>query len=137
MVPTVTLGPSGDPALLARVDLAPASTTASELYRAIPLRHTDRSAFQFDRRLPADVVGGLDALADQTDVRIHWLLGPAERAAFSTLTVAATEASIADAQQSHDDNAWYRSTSTEIQTHATASPPTPAGCRCCCVAWGS
>ncbi len=127
LVPTVTLAPGGDPALLARVDLVPAATTTSELYRAIPLRHTDRGAYQSDREVPADVVGGLDALADQRDVRVLWLLRPTERAAFSTLTVAATEAFIADAQQSRDDNSWYRSTSTEIQAHRDGVTPDAGG----------
>ena len=117
LVPTVTLAPSGDPTLLARVDLAPASTTPSALYPAIPLRHTDRAAYQTDRELPADVVGGLDALADQPDVALLWLLSRPQRAEFSALTVAATEAFIADAVQSRDDYAWYRSTSSEILAH--------------------
>lgn len=127
LVPTVTLAPTGDPALLARVDLTPGATTPSTLYGAIPLRHTDRGAYQSDRELTAAVVGGLDALADQPDIRVLWLLRPAERAAFSTLTVAATEAFIADAQQSRDDNAWYRSTWTEIQSHRDGVTPDASG----------
>jgi hypothetical protein len=109
--------PTGDPALLARVDLVPGAVPVSELHQAIPLRHTDRAAYQLARELPAEVVAGIDALSDQPEVRVLWLLSPAERDAFSSLTVAATEAFIADTQQSGDDYAWYRSTSSEIQAH--------------------
>ncbi|MBA3905427.1 MAG: hypothetical protein H0X35_01900, partial [Pseudonocardiales bacterium] len=127
-VPTVTLTPTGDPALLARIDLAPdPSVQASELYRAIPLRHTDRFAYESGRELPADVVRGMSGLVDRPDVRVLWLVGPAERTAFATLTVAATEAFIGDAQQSQDDYDWYRSTSTEIQTHRDGVTADAAG----------
>jgi hypothetical protein len=115
--PTVTLRPTSDPALLARVDLAQATSTGSELYRAIPQRHTDRGAYQTGRALPADIPTGMDALVDQPDVRILWVLEARQRAAFSALTITATEAFIADPQQSRDDYSWYRGTWQQVQTH--------------------
>lgn len=117
LVPRVTLRPTGDPALLARVDLAPGASTRSELYAAIPLRHTDRGAYQTGRELAADVPTDIDALVREPDVRIQWLLSSAQRAAFSDLTVAATEAFIADTRQSSDDYAWYRRTPDQILAH--------------------
>jgi hypothetical protein len=54
LVPTVRLAPTSDRALLASVDLAPGSSSPSDLdgadlYGAIPYRHTDRGAYQRGR----------------------------------------------------------------------------------------
>ncbi len=119
-VPTVTLAPTGHPALLASVDLtpgAPGTPAISALYQAIGRRHTDRGAYQSGRTLPADIPAGMDALATQPDVRVQWLLTTAQRAAFSALTIAATQAFIADPHQSADDYAWYRGTWQQVQAH--------------------
>jgi hypothetical protein len=59
----------------------------------------------------------MDALADQPDVRLQWLLTTGQRAAFSALTIAATQAFTADQQQSVDDYAWYRGTWQQVQAH--------------------
>jgi hypothetical protein len=112
---------------LATIDLAPAEKDASELYRAIPHRHTDRGAYQSGRALPAHVVTRMNALGDHPDVRLQWLLTPAQMEPFSTLTVAATEAFIADLRQSADDYAWYRSTRAEIQRHRDGVTPDAGG----------
>ncbi|MDQ1530585.1 MAG: hypothetical protein QOE37_690 [Microbacteriaceae bacterium] len=124
---TVTAAPTSDRTLLARIDLAPTPPRVSSLYRAIPLRHTDRSAYHSGRRLPSGIIQGLDALVDRADIRLLWLLSPTERRAFSALTVAATEAFIADPEQVRDDSAWYRSTSSEIQMHRDGITPDAAG----------
>lgn len=116
-VPTVTLAPAGAPNVMARVDLVAGPAQSSELYRAIPDRHTDRAAYQTGRSVPATVLASLDALVTDSNVRLLWLLSPAKRAEFSVLTVAATEAFIADAKQSSDDYAWYRDTREQIQQH--------------------
>lgn len=116
-VPTVTLHPAGAQNLLASLELAQGKSVKSDLYRAIPDRHTDRAAYQTGKALATDVPGAMDALADEPDVRVQWLLSTAERKSFSELTVAATEAFIADAQQSSDDFRWYRATSQQIQAH--------------------
>jgi hypothetical protein len=117
LTPSVVLSPPGDPALLARVELAPGPTVKSTLYRAIPGRHTDRAPYQRGRELPAGVAAAMDALGDEPTVRIRWLLTMEQKAAFSALTVAATEAFIADVTQSTDDNAWYRGTLQQLQSH--------------------
>ncbi len=118
-VPTVTLTQvtAGRPALLARVDLTAGTATSSPLYRAIPHRHTDRGAYQSGRPLPASIPAGMDALITEPDVRVQWLLTAAQRSAFSALTVAATQAFIADPRQSADDYSWYRGTWQEVQAH--------------------
>jgi hypothetical protein len=123
----VTARPTGDPALLARIDLVPAPSRVSPLYRAIPVRHTDRGAYRTGRSLPAGVVAGLNGLVDRADVRLLWLQSAPQRRSFSALTVAATEAFIADPQQVRDDSVWYRSTSGEILAHRDGITPDAAG----------
>lgn len=59
----------------------------------------------------------MDALVDHADVRLLWLLTAPQRAAFSALTIAATQAFVADAQQSGDDYSWYRATMGQVQAH--------------------
>jgi len=116
-VPTVTLRPTGEAGPLARIDLLPGTEDGTDLYRAIPHRHTDRGSYQRGRALPADVPRGMDALVDSDDVHLLWLLGGAQRAAFSDLTVTATRDFIADTRQSSDDYAWYRGTGDQVQRH--------------------
>jgi len=89
----------------------------SELYRAIPRRHTDRGDYVKGRRLPADVARSMQALADRPDIRIVWLLAPGQMADFANLTVAATEAFVADTDQATDDYAWYRGSWAAVQKH--------------------
>jgi len=116
-LPTVTLQPTGDQALLARIDLVPGTADVTDLYEAIPRRHTDRGPYQQGRALAAGIPRGMDALVDGSDVRLLWLLGAAERNAFSELTITATQDFIADTQQSNDDYAWYRATGEQVQQH--------------------
>jgi hypothetical protein len=132
LTPMVTLATSSpvagtSPHPLATIDLAKGNQEISTLYRAIPHRHTDRGAYQPARPLPVDVVKHINALGDHSDVRIQWLLDSARMASFGALTVAATEAFIADHRQSVDDYAWYRSTRAEIQQHRDGVTPDAGG----------
>jgi hypothetical protein len=118
LTPDVAVGPiGGDETHLAAVELRSGTPDVSELYRAIPRRHTDRAAYVKDRRLPAEVASSMQALVDRQHVRIVWLLTPGQMTEFADLTVAATEAFVADTQQSADDYAWYRGTWSELQKH--------------------
>jgi hypothetical protein len=67
---TVTLVPGklapiavdGKPKLVARVDLVPGKPEASELYEAIPRRHTNRGAYNPQRAIPAPFLESLGSL---------------------------------------------------------------------------
>jgi len=59
------------PQLLARVDLAPGNREESELYNAIPRRHTNRSAYDPHKPLPRDFIDELSRLpGDDADVKL-------------------------------------------------------------------
>lgn len=105
----VTLLPArGDPEHMARIGFTPAAAPASPLCAAIPLRHTDRTAYNTSRALPPAALDALAALADEPDTGVVWITEPARMAAFAALTVRATEAIIADPRQVSDDARWYR-----------------------------
>jgi nitroreductase len=111
LAPTVALLPSaGDPDHVARVELAPSTTTdVSALFAAIPSRHTDRAAYDTTRTIPSTTLADLVAVAAADDrVGLAWLTDADERIAFGRLTVDATAAILADPEQARDDYAWYR-----------------------------
>ncbi|MEJ7901510.1 MAG: hypothetical protein WKF63_06655 [Thermomicrobiales bacterium] len=113
---SLTLRPDGsDPTHVARLDLSVGEQRPSELYDAIPLRHTNRYAFDTTRPLPSDTLDGLAGLIDAADVKVFWFSSPEQRSRIGDLTIAATEAFIADEAQSRHSNACYRHDWDEIQ----------------------
>ena len=114
--PRLTLQPDpSDPDHVARIDLRAARAASSPQFDAIPHRHTDRSAYDTTRTVERGILDELAALADNLAVSVVWLHADPEKARFADLTVQATQALIADPDQSRDDFAWYRQDWGEIQ----------------------
>lgn len=125
---TVALLPeASDPTHIARIDLGATATATSPLYAAIANRHTDRNAYDTSRTVALAQLDALGALVDTPDVGLVWFARDTERAAFGELTLRATEAIIADPQQSTDDYAWYRNSWDEIQTKKDGITIDPSG----------
>jgi hypothetical protein len=109
---TVTLAPDGHPANLARVELGPAgsgerpdaATTAR--YEAIPQRHTHRGPYE-SRAVDTGILAHLTALASD-GTRVIWFTAAGERARVGQAIVRATEAVIADREQSEVTERWLR-----------------------------
>lgn len=115
LLATPTLFPdSADPNHVAHVALTPAEPAGSPLYDAIPNRHTNRAAYT-EVPIEAETLAAMTGLNDMADVDIVWLTTPEEKTAFGALTIAATEAFIADTEQSVDSFAWFRSDWDEVQ----------------------
>ncbi len=116
--PTVTLLPEpGDPTHVATVGFVAAPPTSSPLYEAIGDRHSNRGPY---------TAGGiaqqtLDDLpgpkADLPGVEVRWFSSPADKAALTSVMVAATEAFIADQGQSQEAFSWFRNNRDDIDTH--------------------
>jgi nitroreductase len=104
-----------DPTHVALVALAPGPLEPSDLYEAIPLRHTNRAAYRTDRTPAPALLGEIGALADVPEVSLAWLSSDDEKALFSQLTIEATAAIIADDEQARDDFAWYRQDRADIE----------------------
>ena len=101
----------------ARIRLSPGAKVASELYDAIPDRHTNRAAYDAARAVAPEQMAQLAALGADLNAKVVWFATPAERKHVGELIVAATEAIIADEQQSTDSAKWFRWGWDELQTH--------------------
>jgi hypothetical protein len=106
---------AGDPTHVASVALAPGPSKQSDLYAAIPLRHTNRAAYRTDRQVPPALLEEIGSLADAHEVSFAWLSIDHDKARFSQLTIEATAAIIADPEQARDDFAWYRQDRADIE----------------------
>jgi hypothetical protein len=61
---------------------------------------------------------GIDALVTEPDVSLFWYKSAEERAQFSDVANKATEALVADEQQSRDSHAWWRQDWDQLQETA-------------------
>jgi hypothetical protein len=116
-VPRMSLLPaSGDPNLIAHIDLGRGDPAALRLYQAIPHRHTHRARFDTSRSVSAETLATLDHdVADIPDARVVWITSAAGKSQMGTLIVDATQAFIADRQQSIDSFKWWRDNWSDIQ----------------------
>jgi hypothetical protein len=102
---------------VAIADLAPTAPSKSPFFDAIGNRHTNRGAYDTARPIGADTLSALQNLIDDQQVKIIWFSSEPERTRFGGLVVAATEAFIADPDQSRDSARWLRNGSREIEAH--------------------
>jgi hypothetical protein len=119
-----------NPNYVARIDLSPGQAFESDLYRVIPDRHTNRGAYIKEKPVSSKILDQLKSLGNnETDVKLLWFATEAERHHVGDLIIQATEAIIADQEQSHDSAKWFRSTWKDLQQYrdgitldATGSP---------------
>jgi hypothetical protein len=109
--------PAADPAHVARLALTPAPPQTSDLYSAIPARHTNRGPYDRARAIAPDVLNALAALSNDDDLRLYWYMEHAPRDTFGKYAVASAEALIADEQQSMDSHRWWRQDWQDLQAH--------------------
>jgi len=112
---------------LARVDLVPTRQLASALFAAIPIRHTNRSAYDTGRPITQRQLDALTGLIDVPKIELVWFTTVHDKRVFGDLTTRATEAIIADPQQAADDFAWYRTSWQEIQARKDGITIDPSG----------
>jgi hypothetical protein len=115
---TVTLMPDDrQSAHAARIELARSTPRVSALYQQIPRRHTNRYPYEQGKEVPGAALATMDALRtrDTENTQVFWFTSRAQRAQIGELLVAATEALIADPDQSRSDFEWFRQDWDEIQ----------------------
>jgi nitroreductase len=106
------------PELAARIALSEDAPKASELFDAIPRRHTHRGRYVTSRALEPTLLTAMDNLvADLPNVAIRWFRTPEQIGRIGPQVVAATEAIIADREQSSDSAKWLRMDSDSVQEH--------------------
>jgi hypothetical protein len=113
-----TPGPSGTGELLPviRVVLKESAPRCSDLYAAIPWRNTDRGPYAVGADLDARSVQALNDLnPSESQLRIFWFRKTHQMRAFADLVFSATEAIVADPEQSASSARWMRTNWSAIQ----------------------
>ena len=104
------------PKLVARVDLTPGKGEESELYDAIPRRHTNRSPYLPQKPIPQAFLDAMSRLADgEVDVRIFLFPGEAERKKIVEISAAANSEIYADPEVGRGSGRWIRVNWSEVQ----------------------
>ena len=128
---TVTLLPAklgpipADPApqLVARIDLEPGKREESELYDAIPWRHTNRSAFLPNNRLPSQFLGTLSRLpSDEPGVKIFLFTADTDRKKIVEISSAANTEIYSDPAVDRGAERWYRTSWSAVQKQRDGIP---------------
>jgi hypothetical protein len=104
------------PKLVARVDLAPGKREASELYAAIPRRHTNRSAYIPQTPIPPQLGDSLSSLAaDEADVKIFLFTTDENRKKIVAISAAANAELYSDPEIERDNERWIRTRWSSVQ----------------------
>lgn len=111
--------PSVDPSLqpVVRIGMKKqAGQQPSDLYAAIPDRHTNRGPYMVGKKMDADTLNAFYALHNSdSELRIFWFLKPEEMRGFGDLVVRGAEAIVADPEQSVSSARWLRTNWADIE----------------------
>ena len=103
--------------LIATVKLSPGEKRTSELFDAIPLRHTDRFPYQRTKAVPKQLVQSLADIAAAEGLRLDIFDNKKTRLNFDALMMDATTAIVADHEMVMASHRWFRTTDAAIQTY--------------------
>jgi hypothetical protein len=102
----------------ARVDLLPSQVRVSDLYDAIPQRHTNRAPYDTSRQVSAATLSAMRSLGnDLPNATIFWFTSDEARRRVGNLIVRATEAIIADKEQTGETAKWIRLSWQDVQRY--------------------
>jgi nitroreductase len=102
---------------VATITLKPGPVREPALYSTIPLRHTDRSAYDPTRAVPKTLTRQFTALATRYGARLDLFESGTGRAQFSQLMIDSTDAIVADAEMTADSQHSFRKGDREISSH--------------------
>lgn len=117
-VQTTLFPDSAYPDHVAHLTLTPGQAQVSDLYKAIPSRHTNRSPYDVTKSVKPDILDSLAALSIDEGIHVFWYADAGARDKFGKVAVAAAQALIADEQQSIDSNHWWRQGWPDLQAHS-------------------
>jgi len=104
------------PELLARVDLVAGNKEETELYDAIPRRHTNRSAYDSQKPIPPQFVDALSRLAsEEADVKLFLFTAEADRKKIVEISSAANSEIYADPDVERGSERWVRINWSDVQ----------------------
>jgi nitroreductase len=106
------------PNLVARVDLAASKRQESELYDAIPRRHTNRSPYQPEKPISSRLMGELNSLGkDEAGVRPFMFTAVADRKKFTEMSSAANTELYSDPEVERSSERWVRTKWSDLQKY--------------------
>jgi nitroreductase len=104
--------------LLARVNLVSGKREESELYNAIPLRHTNRGAYDPHRAISPDFVDVLQHLPDDCpDVKLFLFTAEADRKKIAEISSVANAELYSDPDVQHGSERWVRTQWSAVQKY--------------------
>jgi hypothetical protein len=103
------------PQLIARVDLMPANGEPSDLYRAIPNRHTNRGAYDPNKPLPSSFIEALEHFPGDDDVKVFLFTAEADRKKIVAISTAANSEIYSDPAVRQASDRWVRLSWSEVQ----------------------
>jgi nitroreductase len=104
------------PKLLARIDLVPGPREKSELYDAIPHRHTNRGPYIPEKPLPPEFVAILSRLTgDDPDVKLFLFTAEADRKKLVEIISASNDVIYSDPEVDRGSGRWIRTGWSDIQ----------------------
>ena len=116
-----TLGPiAAQPkrSLVARVDLVAGKREQSELYDAIPRRHTNRSPYQAEKPIPDHFVNELTDLgSDEADIKVFLFTAVADRKRITEISSAANAELYSDPEVERSSERWIRTKWSDVQEY--------------------
>jgi nitroreductase len=106
------------PRLVARVDLASGKRDESELYNAIPRRHTNRGPYDPHKPIPPDFLEALNNLPDgDDDVKLFLFTDEAQRKKIAEVSSTANTEIYSDPDVQHGSEHWVRLKWSSVQEH--------------------
>jgi nitroreductase len=107
-----------EPKFVARVDLAPGKRNESELYNAIPRRHTNRGLYDPHKPIPPEFVEALGRLpGGDADVKLFLFTNEADRRKIAEVSSAANTEIYSDPGVQRGSERWVRTQWTAVQEH--------------------
>jgi len=104
--------------LLARVDLAPGIRQESELYSAIPRRHTNRAPYEPQKPIPADFLEALSRMAgEETEVKVFLFTSQQERKRIVDVSSIANRELYSDPDVHLGSERWIHTRWSEVQKY--------------------
>jgi hypothetical protein len=107
-----------EPRFLARVGLASGKPDQSELYNAIPRRHTNRSLYDPHKPIPPEFLEALGRLpGDDADVKLFLFTSEADRKKIAEVSSAANAEIYSDPSVQRGSERWVRTQWSAVQEH--------------------
>jgi nitroreductase len=114
----VPIAADGKPKLVARVELVPGKPEASELYEAIPRRHTNRGAYNPQMAIPTPFLESLGSLAgEEATAKIFLLTAESQRNETAEISSRANSELYSDPQVQDGSDQWIRTDWNSVQKY--------------------